>query len=173
MLKNLHKGFTLIELLVVVAIIGILAGIVIVPLTEARKKARDSKTIATTKQLPVSFELTKTLTGHYYDNSCVPGSETGDLIVDIKNSAGSYNSYEICILSPPNYRYGPYGWIVPPKQMWLVSWITNSTQDLNNDNTPDVVYCADGTGFAGFISGLDSTTKNTPQGTVVCNQPTW
>jgi type II secretion system protein G len=51
------RGFTLIELLVVVAIIGMLASIVLSSLSSARGKARDTKRVATLKQLSTALQL--------------------------------------------------------------------------------------------------------------------
>ena len=50
------KGFTLLELLVVIGIIGLLASIVVVNLTGARKKARDIKRVADIKTIQTALE---------------------------------------------------------------------------------------------------------------------
>src|SRR5205809_311042 len=53
--KNL-RGFTLIELLVVIAIIGLLATIIVNPIQNARKKARDAKKVAELKAVETALE---------------------------------------------------------------------------------------------------------------------
>lgn len=64
----MRRGFTLIELLVVVAIIGILASIIMVNLSGARGKARDSKRIADIKSIQLA------LANYYNDYGFYPYS---------------------------------------------------------------------------------------------------
>lgn len=65
-MKN-KNGFTLIELLVAISIIGLLASVILVALTEARKKARDTKRIADITTLQKALEI------YITDNGFAPG----------------------------------------------------------------------------------------------------
>ncbi|MCX6813628.1 MAG: prepilin-type N-terminal cleavage/methylation domain-containing protein, partial [Candidatus Azambacteria bacterium] len=59
MLKNKklkQGGFTLLELLVVISIIGLLASILVVNLTSARRRARDVKRVADVRNLQIAVE---------------------------------------------------------------------------------------------------------------------
>lgn len=56
-IKKAMRGFTLIELLVVIAIIGLLASIVLVSLSSARRKARDSRRVGDLRQIQLALEL--------------------------------------------------------------------------------------------------------------------
>jgi len=68
--KRNKGGFTLIELLVVIAIIGILSSIVVVSLSSARARSRDSSRIAAMKQMQIALEL-------YYDEFGTYPKEAG------------------------------------------------------------------------------------------------
>ena len=59
------KGFTLIELLVVIAIIGILTSVVLMSLSSARAKGRDSKRVQDLHQLDLALELYRDTNGTY------------------------------------------------------------------------------------------------------------
>jgi prepilin-type N-terminal cleavage/methylation domain-containing protein len=59
-MKRLQKGFTLIELLIVIAVIGILAGLVIVNFSQARNRAKDTRVISGLAQLRSQKEINYT-----------------------------------------------------------------------------------------------------------------
>jgi type II secretion system protein G len=61
-IKSKNKGFTLIELLVVISIIGLLAGMVLVSMSGARAKARDSRRKQDIRSIRMALEL-------YYANN--------------------------------------------------------------------------------------------------------
>lgn len=64
------KGFTLVELLVVVAIIGLLAGIIIISLNNARIRARDARRLSDIRAIISALEL------YYNDNESYPARTT-------------------------------------------------------------------------------------------------
>lgn len=71
--KNKQRGFTLLELLVVIGIIGLLASIITVNLTGARKRARDTKRISDARQMQTAME-------EYYGKNAKYPATIGDLI---------------------------------------------------------------------------------------------
>ena len=62
-----QKGFTLIELLIVIAIIGILASIVLVSLSDARKAARDAARMTQLRSIATILDA------YYIDHGYYPG----------------------------------------------------------------------------------------------------
>ena len=70
-MKKNTTGFTLIELLIVIAIIGILAGIVLVSVNKARAKARDTVRLHNMNQIEIALEQ------YYLDNGSFPAYNTG------------------------------------------------------------------------------------------------
>ncbi len=73
--KTKQDGFTLLELLVVIGIIGLLASIIVINLTGARKRARDTKRVADVRNIQTANE------DYYGKNGKYPAA-IGDLVTN-------------------------------------------------------------------------------------------
>ncbi len=73
--RNSRGGFTLIELLIVIAIIGILAGVILVSTGSARNKAKDAAIISAANSLMKAAQIDSIATGVY---TAWHGSSWGD-----------------------------------------------------------------------------------------------
>lgn len=101
-MRTAAKGFTLIELLVVIAIIGILAGIVLAALGNARTSGADAKRVSEIRQIQYALELYRNINGSYpcalyTGGSCAAGSTlqggTGGMKNVPKDPSGTGYSY--------------------------------------------------------------------------------
>jgi len=64
-MQKKNKGFTLIEMLVVVAVIGLLASLILVGLSDFRTRGRDTRRIADIKEVQNGLEVYYMKNGTY------------------------------------------------------------------------------------------------------------
>ena len=113
-----QRGFTLIELLIVIAIIGVLAGVLLVALSNAKAKARDASRQADMHQLANALQFYYADYGDYPPNpvsyrSCFwdpnySGFYSPNCLIELVNG-GYMNSLPNTLFST-DYAYGYYNY---------------------------------------------------------------
>lgn len=93
---NKKPGFTLIELLVVISIIGVLTGLIVNNLADARARARDSNRKSELRELKTALRL------YYNDHQSYPADQAS-----IGTAGGTFNDNETIYMKqlPQEFTY--------------------------------------------------------------------
>lgn len=107
-MKGKNKGFTLIETLAVLGITSILLLVVLLGLSNARKKARDRKRIADMQQFQLALDLYREKNG-FYPGPCSPNPVpiTGEVVAPGSNVALELRPYLDPVPTDPLYSQDP------------------------------------------------------------------
>jgi general secretion pathway protein G len=139
-LQRKERGFTLVELLVVIAIIGILATLVLLQLSTARAKARDTQRITGVSQIRDAVEQ------YYDDNGSYPVAIT----------AATLGTYLTRIPTDPSTgaAYG-YEWDPAASPVRYQVWAELETKASGLNNDSDV----NSTAWAGAGNKINGATE--------------
>jgi len=129
MIKKSKKGFTIIELIVVIAIIAVLAGIVLINVTQYINKGKNAAIEGNLSTLLTDsatyFDTTTGGTGATF----IASSYKSDVSAAITNAGGSLNVFGD-----------------PASQAWC-----GSSSTLAAGSTPASTFCVDSTGYKGVL----------------------
>ena len=159
--RGLPKGFTLLELLVVIGIIGLLASIIVVNLTGARKKARDIKRVADIRTIQTALsamvgataELPKRPTDPIAEGACA------DAAADNTDDCYYYEyNTPTDALGPQLYHVGAS---LEEKDSSLLKQDTDCLSNAATDNKCPVSAIYTSGGFSGADASSCDTTDNT------------
>lgn len=155
--NNKQKGFTLLELLVVIGIIGLLASIIVINLTGARKRARDTKRVGDVRNIQTANE-------DYYSKNGKYPTTIGDLVTGTQLpmwpldplaptgtscTANSDNCYWYAYYTPSG-ALGPQSYHIGASLEDQGSMLFNQDRDCNSTTGSGCPYSSAYTsGFAG------------------------
>ena len=163
MLQSIKKGFTLIELLIVIAIIGVLAGAVVISLSDETDKATNAtvklnaRSVATQALVEVVNE-TITTNSIANDSLCDKLNKKNALVKEIAHATATIN-----VAGSGANKLGDDGEIgcISAKEKWVIIGRGTGTTAFDSDGngTGDKEYwCVD---HEGHNSGNDNTVVGT------------
>ena len=152
--NNLEKGFTLLELLVVIVIIGILVSVVLVALTDARKKGGDGgvkSNLAGSRSQAEVFYNTNTVAPNSYTSVCTNGAVGGAqgiglaVLAAAKAAGLSTVAQDVAgslTTATCNDSLGAWAAEVPLRQggMWCVDWTNKSISTAGSTLSNGIDY---------------------------------
>jgi prepilin-type N-terminal cleavage/methylation domain-containing protein len=151
MIQTDKKAFTLIELLVVISIIGVLATLVLVTLSDVRAKARDARRESDIRQIVLAMELDYSEDEKY---SQYTSAEWAD-IKQIPKDSGKY-------LKPVP---------IDPLTGSAYGWVNNSVGAATNCNEQHYCVYADLELEGGYFAGSEKGTAKLEAAPSTC--PCW
>lgn len=138
-----NNGFTLIELLIVISIIGLLAGIVMVSLLDARQKGKVSKVKQDLHNSVIGIYLLESDTGKW-PNGCPPGMWE-DPEVELDSVWAGLNAPPPVGAPPPTggYTRNLCFWTASDVSNWHGPYILSTKDPWGNSYLFDPDFCND------------------------------